>query len=381
MQESPNVEILEQGQQLALTWPDSSRGRFHAIWLRDNGQDPNTRDPGNNQKLVTLADIPAETRIEKATISGSMLSLEFAPDRWQTQIDWGWLQGHCYDRTAGASDSLVSAEFTTWDRGFSENIPLARFDDVSADPEKLLHWLGGVSRYGIAILDGLPSRNAAVLEVIALFGYPRETNYGSFFEIRSEIDPINLAYTNKGLQSHTDNPYRDPVPGLQLFGCLENSAEGGDSVVVDGFRIAERLREESSEQFELLRKFNADFTYDGSRDVHLKTSLPIIQCDREGALQCVRFNNRSCSALVNVPFEEMEAYYAAYRRFGELVDAREMEVRFKLEPNQLFITDNMRVLHGRTGFSGSGNRWMQGAYADKDSLASKIRVLEAELGL
>ena len=56
-----------------------------------------------------------------------------------------------------------------------------------------------------------------------------------------------------------------------------------------------------------------------------------------------------------------------------------MEVTFKLEPQQLFVTDNTRVLHGRTGFSGAGNRWMQGAYADKDNLKSKIRVLQSQL--
>ena len=45
-----------------------------------------------------------------------------------------------------------------------------------------------------------------------------------------------------GLQAHTDNPYRDPVPTLQIFYCLENSVEGGENMVVDGFRAADGAR-------------------------------------------------------------------------------------------------------------------------------------------
>ena len=73
------------------------------------------------------------------------------------------------------------------------------------------------------------------MEVAELFGYVRETNYGRWFEVSAEVNPSNLAYTNLGLQAHTDNPYRDPVPTLQFLACLENTVEGGDSIVVDGF--------------------------------------------------------------------------------------------------------------------------------------------------
>lgn len=50
------------GTYLTLTFDDDSQSRFHAIWLRDNALDPETRAPGNGQRMITLADIPAETR-------------------------------------------------------------------------------------------------------------------------------------------------------------------------------------------------------------------------------------------------------------------------------------------------------------------------------
>lgn len=65
------------------------------------------------------------------------------------------------------------------------------------------------------------------MRVVALFGYVRETNYGRHFEVRTTVNPTNLAYTGLGLQAHTDNPYRDPVPSIQVLYCLESSAAGG----------------------------------------------------------------------------------------------------------------------------------------------------------
>ena len=375
-----SVNILNNGSEIKLQWPDRA-SRYHAVWLRDNGQDQNTRNPANHQKLITIADIPEGVFVEHAIITDqNRLELGFGPDQWTTSIDIEWLYAHSYeDSYQERANTMFADNITTWNSGFVKNITRSNYDDVRTSPEALLEWLRAVDRYGVAILLGLPDKNAAVLDVIDLFGYIRETNYGQYFEIRSEINPINLAYTSIGLQSHTDNPYRDPVPGLQLFGCLENNTEGGESIVVDGFRIAETIRQENPRWFELLCTYNAQFEYCGSTGTHLQASRPMIECGPDGKIIHIRFNNRSCAALTEIPYDHMEEYYRAYRRFGDLANSNQLEVIFKLQPGQLFITDNTRVLHGRTGFSGPGNRWMQGAYADKDALKSKIRVLEQSL--
>jgi len=100
-----------------------------------------------------------------------------------------------------------------------------------------------------------------------MFGFVRETNYGMWFEVRAEVNPNNLAYTNLGLQAHTDNPYRDPVPTLQILACVENTVEGGESSVVDGFAVAAALQAENAEGFRLLSSCPARFEYAGSSGV------------------------------------------------------------------------------------------------------------------
>ena len=361
-----------------LTLDDGSvQTRFHAIWLRDNAWDPETRSADNGQRLIALRDIPPETSIKAATLTGTTLSVTFAPEDKTIDYDVNWLLQNAYDRAASSQAGWTKDGVETWDSELMTRIPVADFDTVHADPVALKNWLGHIARFGFGKLTNGPVEELALTRVVDLFGYVRETNYGRHFEVRTEVNPTNLAYTGLGLQAHTDNPYRDPVPTVQVLYCLESSAAGGENMVVDGFRVAERLRAENPEWFNVLSRYCARFEYAGSDGVMLQTRRPMIELAPDGELIGVRFNNRSAAAITDVPFDEMETYYAAYRRMGEIIDDPAMEVSFRLEPGESFLVDNRRVLHARKGYSGTGKRWLQGCYADMDSLNSKLAVLDA----
>jgi gamma-butyrobetaine dioxygenase len=211
--------------------------------------------------------------------------------------------------------------------------------------------------------------------VVDLFGHLRETNYGRIFEVRVEEKPTNLAYTGLALQAHTDNPYRDPVPTIQVLYCLESSVPGGDNVLVDGFHAATQLRQENPHGFDLLSHYCARFEYAGEASVCLQARRPMIELSADGQLQGIRFNNRSAAPFTDIPFEHMQDYYAAYRRFAEIIDDPASEVGFRLNAGDCFVLDNTRILHARKAFSGAGTRWLQGCYADMDGLLSRLAVL------
>jgi gamma-butyrobetaine dioxygenase len=328
--------------------------------------------------LITLGDIPADTRIASAHAEAGQLHVTFQPEGKNVAFDLGWLAEHAYDGAPERAIGWTAPEIETWDATLGTRIPVGDFGAVTRDQQALAAWLHGVRRFGFGKLVGGPVESGALFKVAALFGYVRETNYGRHFEVRTKVNPSNLAYTGLGLQAHTDNPYRDPVPTLQILYCLENSAEGGENMVVDGFRAAERLRAENPRGFDLLSRYCARFEYAGSSGVCLRSRRPMIELAPDGELVGMRFNNRSAAAVTDVPFDDMADYYAAYRRLGELIDDTSMEVTFKLSPGESFIVDNTRVLHARKGYSGAGSRWLQGCYADKDGLLSTLAAIERQ---
>ncbi len=353
--------------------------RFHDVWLRDNAQDPATRDPGNGQRLITLAALPEDCSLCDAKVDGAQVQVTFAADEKQVVFDAAWLVQYCYDRDQDHTKGRLPVHTQAWDGGLSPAVPTADLSAMQRNRAALRDWLTALRGYGFAKVTGLRTESGGLFDVVDLFGYVRETNYGRHFEVRTEVNPINLAYTGLGLQAHTDNPYRDPQPTVQVLACLENSAAGGENMVVDGFAAAQRLRDEDADGFELLSKYCARFSYTGSAGVSLHSRRPMIELSPDGELQAIRFNARSAAPLVDVPFDMMTAYYAAYRRLSAIIDDPAMEVRFKLAPGEAFVVDNTRVLHARKGYSGAGTRWLQGCYADRDGILSTLSALEAEI--
>jgi gamma-butyrobetaine dioxygenase len=372
------ARIEEEGRAVRLRWADGAAARFHAVWLRDNCQDPQSRHPGSGQRLFDILDLPADIRVTSTRAAGEELEVAFAPDGHGTRFASAWLRDHVCGEARPSAPGWLRAGIEPWGAELARDLPGLPYEEVRRDRHALLHWLDLVARYGFAMMTGAPREPGTVTGIVALFGFVRETNYGRLFDVRSDADPINLAYTGLGLQVHTDNPYRDPVPGLQLLHCLANAAEGGDSVVVDGFKAALTLRDERPDAFELLTRHPVRFAY-ANAATRLEARAPMIGLAPDGELIEVRFNNRSLAGI-DAPGDAMAGFYAAYRSFAEILERPGLELTFKLDPGDLFIVDNRRVLHGRKGFTSAGGRHLQGCYADRDGLLSTRAVLRAELG-
>lgn len=370
------------GSVVHVEWSTGVVARFHAIWLRDNSLDASTRSVGNGQRLVTICDIDPHISVTRVEIldGGHIVAMTFAPDGVTSHFSSRWLMEHRYDIPISESKrqrGWICDRHETWtNSSMQDRIPRASWSEFRSSPQVLLRWLLAVDRFGFAVLDGMPCESGALCAVAETFGFVRETNYGRWFDVVAEVTPQNLANTNLGLQAHTDNPYRDPVPTLQLLVCLENSVLGGESAIVDGFAIAQFLQQHDRSAFDILARFPVRFAYEGSNDVSLTSKRPIFELGPDGELLTVRFNNRSAAPFVDITFDEMEEFYRAYRKFAECLGDPEFSVRFKLASGEAFIVDNTRVLHARTAFHGSGKRWLQGCYVDKDGLLSTLRVLE-----
>ena len=362
-------------EELKIVWDDTSESQLQAIWLRDHCQMPDSRNPDNGQRLLNITEIPRDLKINTVTLEDRRLIVHFAPDGHRSEFDLDWLYDNCYCLNRQRDDRSEAGKILWSGSSFEQGLPRYSFANFCEQPKSRLAALQIVRDYGFVLLDGVPAEPGQLLTVIEQFGYVRETNYGPYFEVRTRVDPSNLAYTNLGLGCHLDNPYRDPVPGLQLLHCLESSTEGGESILQDGFMAAKILREEDSTHFGLLSQHWVSFRFrDSSAD--LQARGPLIELNDLEEVIRVRFNNRSIDTL-KLPPAIMQSFYPAYRHFAEILERAEQQIVFKLQPGELILFDNTRILHARTAYSAGGTRHLQGAYSDLDGLYSSLRKLEA----
>ena len=180
--------------------------RFHSVWLHDNACDPGTRMPGNGQRLITVRDIPPDTRIAGADVRGGALEVSFAPEGNSVTFDLAWLETNAYDRVLPRGRGWTAEDIETWDAGLMVDLPSADFAAIARRRDALCDWLGLVRRYGFAKAVNGPLETGALFTIVDLFGHVHATNYGRHFEVRTDVNPTNLVYTGLDLLAHTDNP-------------------------------------------------------------------------------------------------------------------------------------------------------------------------------
>jgi gamma-butyrobetaine dioxygenase len=345
-----------------------------AIWLRDNCSCADCRHPGNGQKLFNIGDIAEGIRVDEVREDNGKVHVRFAPDGHAAVFDGEWLRTWSLAEGQAPPDLRTEDAKRTWDATDVGPLPNADWVAYQNDPAVKAAALDAVVRLGFVVLRGVETTERRVLDVAESFGFIRDTNYGELFDVRIEANPVNLAFTGLPITPHTDNPYRDPVPTLQILHCLRNATQGGDSGFVDGFKAAALLREENPEAFDVLSRIEVTFEF-SSADAELSATRPMIGLDPYGRVREIRFNNRSMQP-VRLRAADSERFYTAYRAFAEVINRPQLQIVFRMRPGDCVIFDNIRLLHARTGFEGeAGERHLQGCYADLDGLESTLAVL------
>jgi len=376
---SQETELIKKlsiaGDELVIEWHDGKESRLYSHWLRDHCQMPTSIDVDNGQRLFSVVNIPQETYIEKAyKDEKGNVCVRFQPENHLSVFLQSWLRKNCYDLNLHFDDRSEKQKHLWQKDSFKADLPFINYESMCNDENVKLDALRLVKDVGFFVLESVPTIKGQVLKVISELGYTRETNYGALFEVRTEVNPNNLAYTNMGLGSHTDNPYRDPVPTVQLLHCLESSTEGGDSVLVDGFKAATVLRQESKEDFDILTSTWINFRFSDAK-TDLRSRVPMIELNDNNEIVKVRYNNRSIDTI-KLPENKIRPFYKAYRHWNEIIERDDLKITFKLSEGDLMLIDNTRIMHARTAFSKKGKRHLQGAYTDLDGLYSLLNILE-----
>ena len=155
---------------------------------------------------------------------------------------------------------------------------------------------------------------------------------------------------------------------------------GGLSTLVDGFTVTEDLKNENPEFYKILSEVKVRFKFI-DKNVVLEDWSELIKLNDDKTFKQVRFSPR----LDYVPIMEkdkLDLYYQARKKLSEMYNSDKYRIEFKLEPKDLMMMDNYRLLHGRTAYeTKEGDRFLQGCYIDYDSTEGKLKHLKRKFNL
>jgi trimethyllysine dioxygenase len=352
---------------LAVRWTDGTSTVYPWIWLRDHAHDVDTMHPVTQQRQLFTAALDPHLRASTAEVVGTDLVVTWQGSEVPSILPVAFLAQHRVARRARVG---VVHERQSWDADSIRPTPSIGFDEVMSSDAGVARWLGLVARYGFAIVSGTPPTTADTEALIRRVGYVRETIFGGFWEFTADLAKADTAYTTLELRPHTDGTYSHDAPGLQMLHCLEFVGEGGESSIVDGFRIAAELRSSAPHHYRTLSTVEIPGQYVGDGS-HLMAARAVFRHDESGELVQVSFNNYDRAPFLLDP-DETEALYDAIRAFEILANDPRLQWRHVLAPGEALLFDNWRVLHGRAAYS--GRRRLCGAYLNHEDFESRLRL-------
>jgi len=244
--------------------------------------------------------------------------------------------------------------------------------------------------------------------------------YGSIFHVKSTPNAINIAYTSTELCPHQDLAYYESKPGLQLLHCVANDTskiKGGESILIDAMAAAYEFRSLAPHYFETLTKCNATFVKqrEGAFMVYSRPHIQVKchESDKEHTEIVAVHWAPPFEGPLRIPAELIQPYFEAYSAFELMVDksinpqkrsietgidlslalelskyANDYTWEYRLNPGEMIVFNNTRMLHGRRAFEEMSNvsieatdhqgvysRHLIGAYTNIDDSLNAYRTI------
>ncbi|GLE07915.1 hypothetical protein PINS_up018744 [Pythium insidiosum] len=306
---------------IALKWSDGRNSKYHLLHLRSWCLCPACQHE-TGQRLVNSADVAEDLEIRDMFVKGETLTIVWGPDGHQSTFPWAWLRENCYST---AALDRRARDMATIPLLPGAPIPEIAYDRMMENDEGLLEMLHQVVEHGFTVIKNTPSEPRQVKKVAERVApVSHSFLYGDVFDVIAEQNPVNIAYTNHHLKHHLDLAYYESPPGFQLLHALrfDETVQGGESTFVDVFAVAEAFRQQHPDHFLTFCRVPATF-----KKHHLNRSNPAVM---EYQRPHIQLNHREEVIAVHwsppfegplrVPFDDVQAYYAAYRVFHDLVE-------------------------------------------------------------
>jgi alpha-ketoglutarate-dependent taurine dioxygenase len=216
-----------------------------------------------------------------------------------------------------------------------------------------------IPRHSFGDLSDVEQANAAWALLTAL-GEPMPQNDAGELWVAVRDEGQRMAAggryhkSNEGGELHSDGPQYEAPPRFVGLLCLRTARDGGVSKVVSGHALHNALRSEASD---LLPTLYQSFEFH-KKPTPETTRAPILSWNADGARLRVRYLGeyvRSGHQVAKRPLRDGER--AALDALDALLaDEARFVVELRLEPGDLLLVDNDRILHGRSAFRDAPER-------------------------
>ena len=353
---------------LEINWQDGHVSNFPGIWLLDACQCKKCGSSETALRQVRLTQKQARPGIKSCTLNNGQLNIDWGEAHY-SDYDLVWLRSNCLSATEREQRKFKP---DLWGSEMQQDICYMSYPELADSPELHLKFLETILERGFVILREVPPESELTESIAALVGKLRMTNY-EIYELRSKPNPEISADTAVPLRLHTDEPYRIDPPGITFFHVLTQSKNGGASTLADSFKIAESLRQNNPEAFDILCSLPAKFHRSLAEGRKFEYQHPVIQCDNDGDISSVRLLDRGM-APVDCALDRVEPFYDALRQLLELNYHGEGMIEIRLESGEMLVFNNQRLMHGRTSFNPADGRHVRTCSVDLDEFYSRLRV-------
>ncbi|KAJ5083699.1 Trimethyllysine dioxygenase [Penicillium angulare] len=332
------------------------------------------------QKITNTFLIPEDIDVVRIEPNAKDVKIEWT-DGHESSYSWDWLTAHHFQSADLKYRRPVKAPLV---RGLSkpykknEPYPEVNYEEVMSKDSAVLDWLWKIYNSGFCFIDGVPATPEATKSLIERIAFIRHTHYGGFWEFTADLTLKDTAYTNEFLGGHTDNTYFTDPARLQLFHLLSHTdGSGGESLLVDAFAAAKKLRAENRGLFNSLAEEKHSWHASGNEDVCIQPAVraPVLSAHGDtNAVYQIRWNDYDRAPKSDWSIKQSNTWYKAAKRFNEILSEEHRQIVTQLKPGKALIFDNWRMLHGRSEFT--GKRRMCGGYVNNDDFISRLRLLK-----
>lgn len=138
--------------------------------------------------------------------------------------------------------------------------------------------VGSLIKYGVAFIENVPANMTSTESAIRRLFDVQKTFYGEMWEFTGKQTYQDPAYTAEALDAHTDHMYFNDASGLQIFHCIHHDGNGGQSFLVDGFKVLEQIKMKDNNAYDRLCRVSVPAEYIDHQQHHAYCA-PIIRLD------------------------------------------------------------------------------------------------------